>query len=196
MGIGWEELPNSSKIKSRNELQKLYEQKYPDSHKRRTAIHVSQIWTFVKRIQKDDLIIMPLRTQSAIAISEVKGEYKYRKDFGDDMQHTREVKWLKTDIPRTAFDQDILYSLGALSTICQIKRDKVEERMQTIIKGKTNNGNGDNGTEVDIEQASHDQIIRYINEKFKGHGLARIVEAVLQVQGYVTKQMQKYTKIN
>ncbi len=41
--------------------------------------------------------------------------------------------------------------------------------------------------EIDIEEYAKDQIIKFINQKFKGHGLARIVDAVLQAQGYTIK---------
>jgi restriction system protein len=39
---------------------------------------------------------------------------------------------------------------------------------------------------VDLEQLAKDQIAKFIIRKFKGHGMARIIEAILQVQGYTT----------
>ena len=39
---------------------------------------------------------------------------------------------------------------------------------------------------IDIEQYSRDEIVKFIGRKFKGHDLARLVEAVLSAQGYVT----------
>jgi restriction system protein len=39
---------------------------------------------------------------------------------------------------------------------------------------------------VDLERLARDQIAESIVQKFKGHGLARLVEAVLQAQGYTT----------
>jgi restriction system protein len=41
--------------------------------------------------------------------------------------------------------------------------------------------------EIDIDEYTKDQITKYINRKFKGHGLARIVDAILQAQDYTTK---------
>ena len=38
----------------------------------------------------------------------------------------------------------------------------------------------------DIEELAHDQIIRLISSKFKGHALARLVNGVLMAQGYHT----------
>ncbi|MBV8520966.1 MAG: hypothetical protein JOY71_02345, partial [Acetobacteraceae bacterium] len=68
-----------------------------------------QLWAFRDRIQKDDLVVLPLKRRSAIAIGRVTGGYAY-EELGKDGYHTRPVKWIKTDIPRTVFDQDLLYS--------------------------------------------------------------------------------------
>lgn len=39
---------------------------------------------------------------------------------------------------------------------------------------------------VDLEQLAHDSIARMIDARFKGHGLARLVESILRAQGYST----------
>jgi len=38
----------------------------------------------------------------------------------------------------------------------------------------------------DLEQLARDQIAQLIAARFKGHGLARLVEAILKAQGYTT----------
>ncbi|GAB7386944.1 hypothetical protein BSNK01_07800 [Bacillaceae bacterium] len=38
----------------------------------------------------------------------------------------------------------------------------------------------------DLEQYANDQIARYIIRKFKGHGMARLIEAVLKAEGFST----------
>jgi restriction system protein len=40
--------------------------------------------------------------------------------------------------------------------------------------------------ELDLEQLGRDAIARLIIQRLKGHGLARLVEAILQAQGYFT----------
>ncbi len=95
------------------------------------------------------------------------------------------------EFPRNKFDQDLLYSLGAASTVCSIHRNNAEERIRAILGGKKS----EPGTvtpppvdeEVDIEQVASDQISEFINRKFKGHGLARLTAAVLEAQGYKVK---------
>lgn len=187
--IGWVDMPDMSRIKSKDELRNLYAKIYPDKKKNAASNHVGQLWTLLKRIEVGDLVVMPSKFRASISIGEVKGSYNYRTDLSDNSRHTIPVKWINTDIPRTAFDQDLLYSMGAFMTVCQIKRNNAEVRIKKILKGEPGpiNGGTDNDDDVDIEGVASDQIVDFINRKFKGHELSRLVEAVLQAQGYVTE---------
>lgn len=187
--IGWD-LPDLSNIKTKEELAELYSRIFPDAKKNTAANEVGQIWRFVHEIQKGDLVALPLKTQSAIAIGEVKNGYEYKK-LTDNIEHIRRVKWIKT-IPRSAFDQDILYSLGAFMTVCQISRNDAENRVKKLLEKERFPSDVDKEPEVgeetvDIEQYARDQIEKHIGRKFRGHELARLVDAVLHAQGYVTK---------
>jgi restriction system protein len=188
--IGWNDLGDLSRVKSKDELMNLYVKAYPDEKKRKVANAVGQIWSFLDRIKAEDLVALPLKHRSAIAIGKVTSPYRYRTDLGD-VHHTRKVKWVRTDIPRSDFDQDLLYSFGAFMTVCQITRNNAEERVRSMLMGKKVRLDLDEaGAEEeapDIEQISRDQVLKYVDQKFKGHDLARLVEAVIQAQGYVTK---------
>jgi restriction system protein len=133
--IGWDELPDLSPIKSREALTQLLKDTYPDQGPNALANWNGQLWAFRDRIQKGDLVVLPLKRRSAIAIGQVTGEYSYQAQ-GTDGYHTRPVKWLKTDIPRTTFDQDLLYSFGAFMTVCQISRNNAEVRIKEVLEGK------------------------------------------------------------
>ena len=185
--IGWNELPDLSEVKTKSELVKLYRQVHPDAEKAPAANHVSQIWQFVHEIQKGDLVALPMKTRSGIEIGQIEGEYEY-KALTDDIKHIRPVKWLRT-IPRSAFDQDILYSLGSLRTVCGIKRNDAENRVKKLLQGvKPKTPEGAKKEVIDIAEYARDQIVKHIGAKFRGHDLARLVDAILYVQGYVTKK--------
>ena len=192
--IGWVEMPDMSDVKTKDELRELYMGIYPEKKKNAASNHIGQLWTLLKRIQPGDLVIMPSKVRASIAIGEVKGPYKYRTDLPDNSRHTLPVKWINTDIPRTAFEQDLLYSMGAFMTVCQIKRNNAEERIKKVLKGKIDDiseievlDDVPEEEEVDVESVARDQIVDFVNRKFKGHELSRLVEAVLQAQGYVTE---------
>lgn len=197
--VGWEELPDLGSVKSREELEAICFQTYPDA-KRNTIINwVGQLWAFTNRIQPKDLVVLPLKSRSAIAIGVVTGPYQFQPANAPETRHTLPVQWLQTDLPRTAFDQDLLYSLGAFLTVCQIKRNNAEERIRAIVSGTkpttkspTNvdesSGEGtDTEAPLDLEEFGRDQISTYIGQKFRGHELTRLVTALLRAQGYQTQ---------
>jgi len=43
---------------------------------------------------------------------------------------------------------------------------------------------------VDLEQHAKDRIVKYIASNFSGHHLARLVEAILKAQGYITTKSE------
>jgi restriction system protein len=191
--IGWEDLPDLSGVKTREELHNLLDKTYPEE-KRKTLLNwLGQIWLFLKEMQQGDLVALPLKSRSAIALGEVTGSYQYRSDLPEDAKHTRSVKWLQ-ELPRSAFDKDLLYSLGAFMTVCRIQRNNAEERVRVLLAGKPlppsptlTSVPGEAGeweAPPDLEQYARDQIRDYIARKFKGHDLARLVAAVLEAQGY------------
>lgn len=195
--IGWVDLPDLTNIKNKEELKNLFDKIYTDMKKMGKANEVGQVWTFLHRMEEGDLVVLPSKFRASIAIGKITGPYKYRTDLSDRTFHTRSVNWIKTDIPRTAFEQDLLYSLGAFMTVCQIKRNDAENRIKKILAGhvdkkpeSSTDGIEEPGSDdenVDIEIMARDQIVDYVNHKFKGHNLSRLVEAVLQAHGYVTE---------
>jgi len=195
--IGWSKLPDLSNFKTRRELHELCEEAYPNSSPSAISNFVGQIWTFKERINVGDLVVLPLKTHGAIAIGKVIGPYEFREGLPHGARHSRKVEWIRTDIPRSAFGQDLLYSFGAYMTVCQIKRNDAEARVKRILEGKTDKivlgvkeqteeTEGED-TEFDFEQAALDQIREYIGRRFKGHGMARLVESVLEANGYRTR---------
>jgi restriction system protein len=194
--IHWNELPDLSGVKNKDELEQLFRKANPDET-RAAAISagVGQVWAFRSDIQKGDLAIIPLKTRpSALAVGEVTGPYAYRADLGDEeVRHTRPVKWLSTDLLRTKVKQDLLDTLGWPRTCYEIKGRNAEERFRAVIGGgsdgpKDSGGGDTEATErPDPEQSSIDELLKFIQRKFSRHELAVLVDAVLQAEGYKTR---------
>lgn len=198
--IGFMEISDLSGVKSQEELRTLFAETYPEEKRNTIRTWAAQLWMFLSRMQVGDLVTMPLKKRSAIAIGKIKGPYQFRPDLPEDAQHTRPVQWLKTDVPRSIVGQDLLYSLGAFLTVCQIKRNNAEQRIQAILATGKDPGYTEEKvipTEEDeveapilipsnLEEYSRDQIRDYVGRKFKGHRLAGLVAALLETEGYQT----------
>jgi predicted Mrr-cat superfamily restriction endonuclease len=71
-----------------------------------------------------------LKTAPKIAIGEITGPCTPTTD-GHPM---RPVRWLKAEVPRDVFRQDLLYSFGAFMTVCEISRNDALQRVEAVIK--------------------------------------------------------------
>lgn len=198
------QLSDLSGTNSREDILNLLRNYQPDANEPQIRSWGSQLYAIAHLIKKDDLIAMPLKGSPQIAIGKVIGSYQYRTDLLE-VHHTIPVEWIKEDIPRTVFGQDLLYSLGSARTICKIQRNDAKLRIVEILKSnkdpglittnekiKTTENKSDDvedgGQELsDVEQMAFDQIMAHIEKHLKGHNLARLVDAVLQAEGYVTK---------
>jgi restriction system protein len=200
--IGWSQMGDLSQYDTKEKMLKGLQKSYPEAKLKQLYNYRGQLWAFAKSIKKGDLAALPLKGQDAIAIGKVIGDYKYQPNNPEDARHTRDVEWIQQDIPRNRFDQDLLYSLGAFLTVCQIKRNNAEERIKAILKGKVSDQIKIIEETIDeIEEATDErieplldlannastQISSWIAQKFTGHRLADLVNAILEAQGYVTE---------
>lgn len=198
--IGWNALPDLAGTGSREQLLALMQEHHPDQKPRTLTSWVGQVWSFLRLIQVGDLVALPLKQRSTIAVGRIRGEYQYRPEFPPDARHTRPVEWLR-EFARSQFDQDILYSLGAFLTVCRIRRNNAEARVQALLSGKKVVVPGpeaqDAGEEEaepdaqatvpDLEEFSRDQIRAFLSRRFKGHDLSNLVAAILEAQGYTVR---------
>lgn len=189
LGIGWEALGDLSKIQSRDELKSLYANAYPEASENRLRNHVGQILKFISKTRMGDLVVTPLKLKTRrIAVGRIRGEYQFRLDLGSDMVHTIPVEWIATDIPRTNFEKDLLYSFGAYMTFCESHAMKAEERVKQIATGKkpaVEKGEDEEDLR-NIEEDSLDQITDFISMNFKWHEHEDLIASILKAQGYET----------
>lgn len=188
-----------SLLESREDVSKALIQKYPNEKKRTLGNWASQIWIFGHEMKIGDYVILPLKNQPSIQIGEIKGGYEFDAKGQDPYFHWRSVKWIGDAIPRANFSQDLLFSFGSLLTICRIQRNNAEARLSAMRKNGwkpeslgAQTKTVPSETEVnetpntDLEALARDQIAQLITARLKGHGLARLVDAILRAQGYTT----------
>ena len=203
----WEGLDyDLGKLESKKELRKLLSKVYPNSPHGRLSNHTGQLWAFAHVMKPGDWVVVPYRGKPATNVAEITGAYVFDSDAEDPYYHFHEVKWLERDIPRSNFDQDLLYSFGAIMTICRIERNDAENRVRAMRQsgwksigqklklpstGEEIEESEQTDGPVDLEQLARDHISKLIMAKYKGHGLERLVNAILQAQGYTTYRSPK-----
>jgi restriction system protein len=204
VGTGWREVPDLTDAHDRDAIRRIVESIYSGA-----AIpnYTGQLWRLRHGMEIDDLVVLPLKTTSQIAIGRISGGYKYNSSQDPDRSHAIPVEWLQTGIPRTAIRQDLLFSLGSAMTICAVNRNDAEWRIEQIAAtGKDpgarisptpgltrpgalnveddNNNSGPETGNLDLERYAVDQLTTRVGERFAGYDMQTLVAEILRVEGY------------
>jgi restriction system protein len=132
--LGWDALPDLSGVETCGDLGRIMRETYPSEKAAAVDNWLGQVWAFRGRIKVGDLVVLPLKCRSAIAIGRVSGPYQHRTDLGEGVKHTCPVNWLHTDLPPVAFDKDLLYAFGAFMTVSHVSCDKAELRIEAVLR--------------------------------------------------------------
>lgn len=202
--IGFSVKEDISSKKDRDAILEVLADIHPDAKVARLRNYAAQINQFINVAAVGDLVVSPMKTSSTIWIGRFTGDYKPSPD-GDI---TRAVEWLRTEIPRDAFKQDMLYSFGAFMTVCEIRRNNALARVEKAVelgkdpgdgnapdlKSMTSQGPSSDSEAaeafdqlIDLEQIARDQIEKRVASVFTGHDFTRLVAAILEAQGYRTR---------
>jgi restriction system protein len=197
--VTWDGLDvNLGKLTERPELVAAMMQRYPDRKPKAIMNWVSQVWPFAHEMKKGDLVVLPLKSQPAIQIGEIAGDYHFEPAGTNPYFHWRPVKWIAEAVPRANFGKDLLFTFGAFLTICRVQRNNAEQRISAMRANEwkaetiaaatkaTLQATDEAAEDTDLEELARDQIAQLIAARFKGHGLTRLVEAILKAQGYTT----------
>lgn len=187
-GLDW----NMSKYDDRDVFKEMMRQTYPDICEGTLNSWTGQVWAFSHRMMVGDIIALPRKIKRAIQFGEVLSDYSYNHEEEIVFRHSRKIKWLK-EIPRENVDKDILFSLGASQTICKIERNNAEQRIReqlgkpitSVIPETASESEDDEQIEsIDIEETAFQEIADRLIAKYSGHGLAKVVAAILEAKGY------------
>ena len=199
--IGWDDLGDLSNIKGRDEVREMLRAagSYDDN---RLANYTGQIFRFARKIAVGDLIVLPCKRTGTLAVGHCSGGYGYQPNNPPGARHVRPVNWRRTEQPRHSVSKDLLHSIGSLLTVFELKRNRAVDRLNEFVRtgqdpdlaASSDSKSSDLDLDsidaedaVDVEQLAADRIEAQVAEKFKGHRLARLVEAILEAEGYVTR---------
>ena len=199
--IGFRRVPSLEDARDYDAVVRRVKDTHPDIKSRAAGNLAGQLWAFALAMQEGDIVILPRKLTSQIAIGRVTGPYRHIQ-VNSEFRHTRSVEWVRTDVPRATFEQDLLYSFGAFMTVCNISRNDAVRRVLAVLEEKPDPGPSiqsetppkgsppsEDQTEAipDLTQMAHDQIVAHIQARFTGHALTDLVDAVLKIDGWTTR---------
>lgn len=208
-GAGFGEVASLEDCQTREAVMAKVDAGIPNQSLGAVRNFAAQLWTLRGRMVVGDLVVMPLKRTSEIAIGTIDSEYTYTGDPDPQRRHVRRVTWKITDLARSRVKQDLLYSLGAFSTVYQIQRNDAEYRLRACMSGGTDPGarltipspgvtpaaktsirrveESDEIAEVpvDIARYAADSIASRLIEAFSGHKMEGLIADILRSAGYI-----------
>ena len=144
--LGWEEIPDLTGSMDKDAVRERVRRGYPDASNHYIGSTVGQIASFVLDIREGDIVALPLKTKlEQVALGRITGPYTYQEVDGVK-RHTRSVDWIRPDVPRSEFRQDLQTSLNFTRTVHRIQTNGAERRIAAMLDGSRNpNGETDNG---------------------------------------------------
>ncbi|AKB51228.1 hypothetical protein MSBRW_1975 [Methanosarcina barkeri str. Wiesmoor] len=130
--IGWAEFPDLSGVRNEVQVKKIMLEKYPGMQEERSSAWTGEIYSFITKIKKGDLVAVPLKTRNEMLIGKVTGDYEYRQ-ISDFIRHIRSVSWSKT-IPKGDFEEEYDVDLSTPEALSLIEADPEKFSETTEIK--------------------------------------------------------------
>lgn len=200
-GGGFNNIDDLSSCASRDDIKSVYRRSRPTDSDGRVNTNSAQLWLLRGRVKVGDLVVLPLKGGvKKIAIGKCTGTYTYLADEVVSQRHIVKVDWEKTDIPRSAIKQDLLYILGSALSFFNPKKNDAAWRIEKILATGVDPGSraASGNTErtmvaedddeieeegIDVVEAARDVIRAFVIENFKGHKLAELTAAILEARG-------------
>ncbi len=205
--VDFREVGDLSATKDLPAMRALLAPVMPDKSEKAIGNYAAQLNAFANRMAIGDIVVLPLKSLGRLAFGVVTGEYRYLSGTGA-LNHVRTVDWKRPDVTRAAINQDLLYSLGAFSTVVQISRNDAAYRLGRVLGGAETDPGARPGVALtlpkaeddvvdtdeaiasdgqDIIRYSRDRILTRIKEQFAGHALQDLVAEVLRAEGMTCK---------
>ena len=192
--VGFGHVDDLSDMQRREAFLQLIREAMPDASPRRAGIYAGNLHRFRELIEEGDVVVMPRKHMSVVAIGVVVGGYVYRPGRGE-FSHGRPVNWLNTGVPKDSLDADLRRSLFTTTTVFRLRQDNAGSRLQALATGRPVSGDVGSGTEpepdalydetpLDVQEYARSQIREHVERNFHGHDLSALVAAVLVARGY------------
>ena len=199
-GGGFTEIEDLTNCNTRDEIKTVYRRCRPLDSDGRVNTNSGQLLGLRIGVKLNDLVVLPMKSGAKrIAIGRCVGLYTYLADEPQSQRHVVRVNWEKTDIPRSAVKQDLLYIFGGALSYFQAKRNDAVWRTEKLMETGVDPGSravstadtSQSSTEIeeievegiDVVETARDVIRAFVMENFKGHKLSELTAAILEAHG-------------
>ena len=129
--ITWEGFKaDLSLMSNREQLKKLVIEEKGDATRTSISNWAGQLYSFCQEMTIGDYVLVPSKGSHTYTLAMIDGDYEYNPHSEKKLWHSRRIRILFNDIPRSIFSQSLQYSLGAYRTVFKIKNE--DELLHTV----------------------------------------------------------------
>ena len=188
VAIGWG--LGNLKDKSKEEIEELVYEKYPNKTKNQNTIIVAQEYKFLKDIKKGDYVLSYNPGTRNYLLGKITSNYYFSDIISktlddDDYSDVRNVKWLD-DIPRDKLNISTKNTLGAISTLFNINNEAKKDILNIFEGKESGDDSGEDSILVDEIEEKSKEFIKDIVNSLDGYEMQDLVAALLRAMGYKT----------
>ncbi|MBI3032407.1 restriction endonuclease [Candidatus Woesearchaeota archaeon] len=188
VAIGWNRIKDASKIKDKEEVKQLIQEKYSENKKHQNIVSAGQFSRFLFEFKKGDYVLSYDPNNREYLVGELTGDYEYAANQRE-YHHARRVKWLGK-VSRDKLSTSTRNTLGAISTIFEIN-DVAQKEIISVLEGKREIED-EVQEETDEETLKEDMVSRaheLIKDKvldLDWEDMEKLVAGILRAMGYKT----------
>ncbi len=188
VAIGWSEIGDLSKVRSREEIRKLVDGAYKNSKLGSRIVNAGQLSRFRLDFKEEDFVLTYDPDSRVYLVGKIKGPYYY-DSTREKYRHVRKVEWQGT-VLRDHLSTSTRNTLGATTTIFETGKEAETEILRVLKSGRALETTPPGEKEEEEENLFEDQLSRakeLIKDKVSSldwEEAQRLVAGILQAMGY------------
>jgi len=192
VGVGWRELGDLSGVKDKSELEKLFQEAYPEFTGAKYRMQFGQIARFRFELQKGDYAITYNPEYRYYPVGKIVSDYQYAPDSPGGYNHIYKVEWLGK-IPRDQLTLATKNTVGAIMTLFLLNESARDEFLQLLAGGEPAVESEDADAPSELDDIKRDVIERafeFIKDrilKLDWDEMQELIAGILRAMGYKTR---------
>jgi restriction system protein len=191
VAVGWTALANLSQVKSKDALEKVYKEAYPDISLPKLRMGVGQLARFRFEMKKGDRVVTYNPEFRVYPVGEIISDYEYVPESPGNYNHIRRVKWIGK-VSRDSLSVTGRNSLGAIMTLFLLS-DSATQEFEQLLSGKAPADIKTENEEPELDEYKkdiRDRAREYIKDKIvrlDWDEMQDLVAGILGAMGYKAK---------
>lgn len=191
IAIGWKSIGSLSKKLSREDIKALLREKADSLNLHQINTAAGQIYRFINEMCIDDFVLTYDSQRRIYLVGKVTSEYAFMSS--EDFPHKRSVDWF-SEISRDSLSVSTKNSLGAISTLFEIKDDSKSEILSLLSGGSQVVEYDQKADEEELKEDIALRAYQLIQDKIlqlDWEEMQELVAGILRAMGYKTLVTEK-----